>query len=166
MQCDVCKKKPATVFLTQIVGGKIQKVNLCESCSKEKGVADPTGFALTDLLLGVGNSDEVASPVGSARCPVCGFSQAELKKTGRLGCSACYDTFGDALNSLLKAMHKGIEHHGKIPARAMRTQQITRQVEALQSSLAQAVDDENYETAAALRDQIRQLELGLASEQP
>jgi len=164
MQCDVCKKKPATVFLTQILGGKIQKVNLCESCSKEKGVADPTGFALTDLLLGVGNSDEVASPVGSARCPVCGFSQAELKKTGRLGCSACYDAFEEALGSLLKAMHKGTAHHGKVPARAMRSHELSRQVEALQDSLAKAVGDENYESAASLRDQIRQLELGLQPE--
>ena len=49
MNCDVCKSNQATVFLTQIVDGKMQKVNLCESCSKEKGVTDPTGFALADL---------------------------------------------------------------------------------------------------------------------
>ena len=54
MLCDVCKCNDAAVFLTQIVDGKMQKVNLCEGCSKEKGVQDPTGFALADLLLGIG----------------------------------------------------------------------------------------------------------------
>lgn len=164
MQCDVCKKKPATVFLTQIIGGKIQKVNLCEPCSKEKGVSDPTGFALTDLLLGVGSSDEVATPVGGLKCPACGFSQAELKKTGRLGCSECYETFSDSLESLLKAMHKGLVHKGKIPARAMQAHQREVQARELRRDLEQAVAEENYEAAATLRDQLKQLELDLETE--
>ena len=54
MLCDVCKCNDASVFLTQILEGKMQKVNLCDACSKEKGVQDPTGFALADLLLGIG----------------------------------------------------------------------------------------------------------------
>jgi len=164
MQCDVCKKKPATIFLTQIIGGKVQKVNLCEPCSKEKGVADPTGFALTDLLLGVGSSDEVASPVGGNKCPACGFSQAELKKTGRLGCSECYETFAEALESLLRGMHKGLEHHGKIPARAFQAHQREVQLRDLRKGLEDAVAEENYEAAADLRDQLKQLELGLEQE--
>ena len=52
MNCDVCQDNPATVYLTQIVKGEMQKVNLCEACAKEKGVTDPTGFALADALLG------------------------------------------------------------------------------------------------------------------
>ena len=59
MLCDVCKCNDAAVFLTQIVDGKMQKVNLCEGCSKEKGVQDPTGFALADLLLGIGAAEEM-----------------------------------------------------------------------------------------------------------
>ena len=59
MLCDVCKCNDAAVFLTQIVDGKMQKVNLCEGCSKEKGVQDPTGFALADLLLGIGAAEEI-----------------------------------------------------------------------------------------------------------
>ena len=107
MQCDVCQQKEATVFLTQIVGGKMQKVNLCEACSKEKGVNDPTGFALADLLLGMGAAQDIERSPNGITCPVCGFTQADFKKTGRLGCSACYDVFGDSLESMLKNMHKG-----------------------------------------------------------
>ena len=114
MICDVCKTNEASVFLTQIVDGKMQKVNLCDSCSKAKGVDDPTGFALADLLLGLGAAQEIERGSGSAqRCPSCGFSQADFKKTGRLGCAQCYETFAEGLNSLLKAMHKGTDHNGK-----------------------------------------------------
>src|SRR5436305_1738658 len=93
MLCDVCKCNDATVFLTQILEGKMQKVNLCEACSKEKGVQDPTGFALADLLLGIGAAEEIEKGATTERCPVCGYTQADFKKTGRLGCSSCYATF-------------------------------------------------------------------------
>jgi protein arginine kinase activator len=158
MTCDVCKKNQATVFLTQIVDGKMQKVNLCESCSKEKGVTDPTGFALADLLLGLGAAQEIEKGGGLLKCPTCGFSQADFKKTGRLGCAACYDTFSDALETLLKGMHKGTEHKGKVPARMARSIEREQQLKELQRQLRKAVADENYESAAQLRDEIRTIQ--------
>src|SRR3954453_12977377 len=104
MQCDVCKTNQATVFLTQIVDGKMEQVDLCESCSKEKGVTDPTGFALADLLLGLGAGQEIGRGGGITKRPVCGFGQADFKKPSRLGCASCYETFSEALDSLLKNM--------------------------------------------------------------
>lgn len=159
MNCDVCKQNQATVFLTQIVDGKMQKVNLCETCSKEKGVTDPTGFALADLLLGLGAAQEIERGGSSQRCPVCGFSQADFKKTGRLGCSRCYETFAEGLEGLLKGMHKGILHVGKKPARLARQLELEAQLKNLQRDLRRAVAEEDYESAAKLRDQIRHLEL-------
>jgi protein arginine kinase activator len=158
MLCDVCKTNQATVFLTQIVDGKMQKVNLCESCSKEKGVTDPTGFALADLLLGLGAAQEIERGSGGERCAACGFSQADFKKTGRLGCPVCYDTFAEGLGALLKAMHKGVTHAGKTPGRLLRSIQIEAEVRTLQEALQKAVAAENYESAAEIRDRIRQIE--------
>src|SRR5881392_3301647 len=163
MLCDVCKCNDAAVFLTQIVDGKMQKVNLCEGCSKEKGVQDPTGFALADLLLGIGAAEEIEKGGSSTRCPVCGFTQADFKKTGRLGCSSCYIAFAEGLNSLLKPMHKGTEHVGKLPERAQRTMALNQRMRALTENLQKAVADENYESAASLRDQIKQLETDLSN---
>ena len=157
MTCDVCKSNQATVFLTQIVGGQMKKINLCESCSKEKGVMDPTSFALTDLLGGLGNEQEIERGQGQ-KCPSCGFTQADFKKTGRLGCPVCYETFGEALGSLLKAVHKGTAHAGKIPSRQMRSLHFDAQLKTLQKDLQRAVKEENYESAARLRDEIKQLE--------
>ena len=163
MNCDVCKKNQATVFLTQIVDGKMQKVNLCDACSKEKGVQDPTGFALADLLLGIGAAEEIEKGSTTQKCPVCGFTQADFKKTGRLGCSACYVTFSEGLGTLLKAMHKGTEHVGKLPQRAFRQLELTDRMRSLSDSLQKAVAAENYEDAATLRDQIKQLEHEMAT---
>jgi protein arginine kinase activator len=151
------------VFLTQILEGKMHKVNLCEACSKEKGVQDPTSFALADLLLGIGAAEEIEKGAPAKKCPVCGFTQADFKKTGRLGCSECYVTFAEGLGSLLKAMHKGTEHVGKLPERAQRTIALSRRMRALSENLQKAVADENYETAASLRDQIKKLESELSN---
>lgn len=159
MFCDVCKSKEATVFLTQIVEGKMQKVNLCEGCSKEKGVNDPTGFALADLLLGLGAAQEIEKNPAGVRCPVCGFSQADFKKTGRLGCSACYDAFAEGLSGMLKNMHRGSVHTGKVPAKLAVSRRRNQQLAVLQASLEKAVKEEHFEEAATLRDQIRILEL-------
>src|ERR1700756_2369522 len=139
MLCDVCKCNDATVFLTQILEGKMQKVNLCEACSKEKGVQDPTGFALADLLLGIGAAEEIEKGASTQKCPVCGYTQADFKKTGRLGCSSCYQTFADGLASLLKAMHKGTEHVGKVPERAQRALKLSDRMQALNENLQKAV---------------------------
>ena len=83
MNCDVCQENDATVYLTQIVKGKMQKVNLCEECAKQKGVTDPTGFALADALLGIGSDEKMDVSADSLECESCGFSHAEFKKTGR-----------------------------------------------------------------------------------
>jgi protein arginine kinase activator len=163
MLCDVCKCNDATVFLTQILEGKMQKVNLCDACSKEKGVQDPTGFALADLLLGIGAAEEIEKGAPTQKCLVCGYTQADFKKTGRLGCSTCYTTFAEGLNTLLKAMHKGTEHVGKLPQRAQRTMELNDRMRLLTESLEKAVAEEKYEAAASLRDQIKQLEHELSS---
>ncbi|MEO6847798.1 MAG: UvrB/UvrC motif-containing protein [Chthoniobacterales bacterium] len=158
MLCDVCKTKDATVYLTQIVDGKMQKVNLCEACSKEKGVTDPTGFALADLLLGLGAAQELEKGQTVLRCPTCGFTQSDFKKTGRLGCSACYDTFAEGLSSLLKSMHKGTQHFGKVPKKYKKERQLGGRLKVLRTNLDTAVTEEHYEKAAQLRDEIKKLE--------
>jgi protein arginine kinase activator len=159
MKCDACQQEEAQIFLTQIVEGKMQKVNLCPACAKEKGVNDPTGFALTDLLMNLGSTQQVETNPGILKCTVCGFTQADFKKTGRLGCSHCYDVFRDSLNPMLKNMHKGIQHTGKVPARFRVAFENKRKLADLREQLDRAVRDEAFEQAASLRDQIRQLEV-------
>ena len=159
MLCSICKEKPATVHLTQIVGDKMQKLDLCEDCAKAKGVNDPAGFALADLMLGLGASQEIEQAGGGMelKCPHCGFSQADFKKSGRLGCSECYKTFAEALEGLLKTMHKGTRHEGKVPEALRATREQSDRLKLLQKRLARAIEQENFEEAAQLRDEIKQI---------
>jgi protein arginine kinase activator len=162
MLCDICKKNKSSVHLTQIVDGKMHKVDLCEACAKEKGIQEATGFSLDDLLVGLGGGD--VQPIDSAdstRCPSCGLTHADFKKTGRLGCSVCWETFSSGLAGLLKAMHKGERHVGKVPRKAAHTLEISEKIKELTSELEKAVREEKYEDAAHMRDQIRALEAKL-----
>lgn len=164
MLCCVCKEKPATVHLTQIAGDKVQKVDLCEDCAKQKGVNDPAGFSLADLLLGLGASQEIEQAVGGAdvKCPQCGFTQADFKKSGRLGCPACYTTFAEGLEGLLKTMHKGTRHAGKVPESLRQSRDVSDKLKTLQKRLSKAIEEENFEQAATLRDEIKQVTNRLA----
>ena len=169
MLCDACKKNEATVHLTQIVDNKMQTIDLCEGCSKAKGVDDPTGFSLASLLVGLGASQEEAPATAEAphelACPKCGFTAADFKKAGRLGCSECYHTFSDQLDGLLKTMHKGTQHTGKVPG-SMKSRDQAEKVRQLQLQLDQAVLKEDFEQAARLRDEIRRLKGLLHPAQP
>ena len=157
MLCCICKEKEATVHLTQIAGDKVQKVDLCEECAKQKGVNDPAGFSLADLLLGLGASQEIEQAGGaSVKCPKCGFTQADFKKSGRLGCAECYITFAEGLEGLLKTMHKGTHHAGKVPQALRQTRDLSDRLKVLHKKLAKAITDEDFETAATLRDEIKQ----------
>jgi len=162
MQCDVCKKSEATVHLTQIIDGKVMKVDLCEACSKSKGVQDVAAFSLADLLVGLGSAEEIkGESLPGLKCPACGLSQEDFKKTGRLGCAVCWQTFEQGLGTLLKAMHKSDHHVGKVPIKAAHTVALAEQIKALNEELRKAVKAENYEEAAHIRDQIRELEAKL-----
>lgn len=153
----ICKAKEAKVHLSQIVGDKMQKVDLCEDCSKEKGVDDAVGYSLAELLMGVGIEADKAPAAGELTCPHCGFTQADLKKTGRLGCVECYRTFAETLVGLLKSMHKGSRHVGKVPVALREERHLMERLKVLQKKLDQAIHVEDFEQAAKVRDEIKDL---------
>ena len=153
LKCDLCSK-PATVHLTQIVNNKVHKVDLCEACAQAKGVTDPSGFSLADLLLKTSLNSE---PAVSMRCEQCGFTSADFKKHGRFGCPACYDYFKGILEPMLDNMHKGSTHVGKIPRRALERKSLYDRLTQLETNLDSAIKAERYEDAARFRDEIHQV---------
>ncbi len=166
--CSVCKEKPATVFLTNIsADNKTKSLDLCDACAKAKGIDNTTSFSIADadLLFGLGASQEIGQAVGGVelKCPRCGFSQADFKKSGRLGCSECYHTFAEGLGGLLKTMHKGTKHVGKSPEALRASRENADRLKSLQKKLAKAIEEENFEQAATLRDEMKQMGEGLAA---
>ena len=167
MKCNFCDQK-ATVFLTQLIEGQMKKVCLCESCAESRGVTDPTGFSLADFLqnnltsdssglLGAPNKLIVKQGDGKT-CETCGFSMEDLKRVRRLGCSDCYVTFNDEVSQMIRGMHKGTSHNGKVPEGLMAIQFKSQRLEELRQRLDQAISAESYEEAAGIRDEICDLD--------
>ncbi|MBC8128381.1 MAG: UvrB/UvrC motif-containing protein [Gloeobacteraceae cyanobacterium ES-bin-144] len=166
MKCDFCEKK-ASVFLTQLVEGQMKKVCLCDDCAKERGVTDPTGFSLADLLVsGIaanppsasGGKTKTSTSGGSSRkCPTCGFTIEDLRRVRRFGCSDCYTAFSEEVAQMVRGIHKGTTHIGKVPAGLMAMQVLHQRLEELRAHLDQAIASESYEEAAGIRDEIRNL---------
>ncbi|HEX3029399.1 MAG TPA: UvrB/UvrC motif-containing protein [Clostridia bacterium] len=164
MLCQNCQAKLANVHLTQSINGKKAELYLCEECAKEKGhIGFGSQLSLNDFFNGlIGyesanpymNSTEINHP----ECKKCGMSYEEFQKTGKLGCDNCYEVFGERLKPLLKRLHGSIEHNGKVPEKVSKIMKTTVEIEELRGMINEAVQKEEYERAAVLRDQIRVLE--------
>lgn len=172
MLCDICKKQKATVHLTEIINDEVTELHLCEDCAKTKGTQMQQHFSIADLLSGL-----VDFPIEAAqkkehiklKCPSCGMSYPDFKKLGRFGCAQCYEAFKRTLYPLLKRIHGSTRHIGKSPkklpaekarlveARPKPKPQIS-ELQELKARLVKAIEREEFEEAAVLRDKIRTLE--------
>jgi len=156
MMCEMCGKKQASTFLTLMVNDKVKKMHLCAACASESGLDGTHPISITDVLLGLGGTKETSAEPSHKTCPRCHMRIADFKKTSRLGCQACYEAFAVELDPLLDAMHKGKQHVGKMPARLPEPSPALARLATLKESLDAAVQAENYEEAARLRDQMRE----------
>jgi protein arginine kinase activator len=155
MICEACHEKEATVHLTQVAGGAVKKVHLCEECAAKSGFDIHGPLSIQDILLGMGQVQGETSSGPERSCSKCHFRRVEFKKTGRLGCPDCYETFSAELLPLIKAMHRSDQHVGKIPSREGIAVRLSSEIAVIQKALDQAISNENYEEAAHLRDLIQ-----------
>ena len=155
MKCHHCNSQ-ATVHLTQIINGQMHKMDLCEACAQEKGVTNPDNLSIGNLL--DDNQPKIDASTASMTCESCGTTHQEFKKGGRLGCEACYHVFRPVLEPLLDGMHAGIKHLGKVPSRSVKKKSAEENEGILQKELKKAVEEENYEKAAELRDRLKKLQ--------
>ncbi|MBI3320912.1 MAG: UvrB/UvrC motif-containing protein [Candidatus Omnitrophica bacterium] len=161
MLCEVCKQAQATVHLTEIVNDQMTELHLCEACANQKGAQVESHFGLADLLSGLADFGKTQEPeeVSTKACPTCGMTYDDFRKVGRLGCAECYTTFKRSLGGLLKRIHGSPIHVGKSPVRLIKSSKITKtELLDLKRKLEHAIEHEEFEEAAKLRDQIRRLE--------
>lgn len=163
MKCDNCNKQ-ATVHLTEIHAGKQVKKDLCEQCAaKLEGLAGNEHMPINELLTSfVLAHSGIAKESQPSSCEQCGITWAEFRQNGMLGCANDYDLFAKDLTPLIARAHEGATHHvGKVPARHGDAQALQKQqvdLTQLRKELQRAVEAEDYERAAQLRDQIRTAE--------
>ena len=171
MLCQICGKSPATVHFTEIQDNKMSEIHVCERCAEEKGMqasAKQHKFDIADLLAGMvdGMTSTEEERVGHVQCARCGLLYSAFKETGRLGCADCYTAFQFQLRPLLRRIHGDTHHKGKVPTRDGEGATRSRQIQRLHDELQRAVEKEDFEKAAGVRDEIRRLERDALSAGP
>jgi len=161
MLCQFCKKRDATIHVTNVDNNKVRAIHICAQCAEERGLDElkKSNFAMTDFVAGLFDSAFAAAEKGVSpdSCPNCGTSYSAFQEVGRLGCSQCYEFFQKQLIPLLRSIHGNTRHLGKIPQRYGRQVNLRRKVRDLQEELDLAIQLEQFERAAELRDEIRTL---------
>ncbi len=160
MQCQICKNNEATIHLTEIIDGSRSEMHICQECAAEQGVTVKSQMPINELLsnlLASAPSDEEVSAGASKNvsCPYCGFTLDKFRKGALLGCPHDYEFFDHELLPLIEKAHNGqTQHCGKVPSKIPSDSKKEIKVLNLQQQLEQAVQAENYEEAAKLRDRI------------
>ena len=161
MLCDHCKERDAVVHLTQIVENAVSLLHLCEKCAAEKGIETTVAapkHPLGEFLHAV-QQQMTAAQADAARCSFCSTTLRDFRASGRLGCAHCYSAFEQSLRELLRRVHGNSRHVGRRyePPHPAQLERATTLGE-LRDRLRRAVESEQFELAANLRDQIRGME--------
>jgi protein arginine kinase activator len=164
MQCQICQKDEATIHLTEITNGQRTEIHICEHCAKQQGLAAKNHMPINELLSGLlasqptdeelfGQTDKGVS------CPGCGFTLEQFNKDAVLGCPDDYEIFEKSLLPLIAKAHSGkTTHCGKTPSKLPAEEKTQVKLINLQQELDKAIQSENYEQAAKLRDKITDLQ--------
>lgn len=165
MQCQICNKNDATIHLTEIADGIRTEMHICEQCAAQQDITVKSHIPINELLsnlLAVAPSDEELSgpPEQKVACPNCGFTLSQFRKEGVLGCPHDYEVFEKSLRPLIEKAHDGRTNHtGKIPSTTPSDTKKQMELLKLRRQLDTAVQCEDYELAARLRDEIKQSEI-------
>jgi protein arginine kinase activator len=164
MLCDQCHERDAVLNFTQIVENSVRQLHLCEKCAAERGIETTVSMPkhpLGDFLQAV-QAQALQLPGDAVRCTYCGTTLKDFRASGRLGCAQCYGAFEQSLRDLLRRVHGSAQHVGRsysVPNPEILERDVS--LGALRARLQKAIESEEFETAASLRDQIRMLELSV-----
>lgn len=161
MLCQNCQQREAIVQLSKIENGQTHELFLCEVCAKQTHevnfIVHPAIVPeFLQALFGF-NPSSIEQPTEMS-CPKCGITFSRITQTGKLGCSMCYETFETQLEPLLRRVHGGGKNVGKVPARRGIAIKCRMEEKKLKEKLQALIQQEAFEEAAVVRDQIRQIE--------
>jgi len=171
MLCEKCKKNEAKINLITVINAQKHEVWLCENCAKDianvpflGGISQSANLPFKEMITEILSKADSKNNIGNNEikeiiCSNCGLTYDEFKKTGRLGCSDCYEAFRVVLEPRIKSLQAGVKHIGKIPH--MKSEEIVRRkkLKDLKVEMQKLIVTEEYERAAVVRDEIKKLEL-------
>ena len=158
MICQNCNKNEANMHMKRIINGRAAEVHLCSDCARSLGYGEAFsgfGIGLGELFGELLNKGEGASNT-SVSCHGCGKTFDEIVSDGKMGCAECYGVFYDKLLPSLRRIHGKATYVGTKPLRTDSVSVDTR-ISELKQKLAFAIDEQNFELAAQIRDEINEL---------
>ncbi len=169
MKCQKCQKREANTHIKKIVNGEYTELMLCGECAHAMGYDNVFDLEMPDMFGGLLQSffgSALPARSGASRCPVCGSTYGDITNTGKVGCSNCYEAFYDGLLPSIKRIHGNTKHSGKVPQGIEYTEvkqdvKPENELESLKAELKKAIDQQNFELAAELRDKIKAKEAEL-----
>lgn len=167
MLCEKCKKNEAKINLVKVVNGEKQQIWLCEECAKNissipflKPIGEGAGFPFQEMINGLISSvEDIAKKEEKLACSKCGTTFEEVKKTSNLGCQECYRIFRNIINDKIKDSQAGADHVGRIPKVGGKELLQRNKLKSLKQQLQMLIKEEEYEKAAIVRDEIKEIEL-------
>jgi protein arginine kinase activator len=167
MTCSQCHEREAVMELTQVANGQVTRIHLCEQCAAERGLENAASLGkspLASYIAAMGQGLDSSTPPGGAEvtflCQSCGATLQDFRESGRLGCPDCYRTLGEPLRELLRRLHGATRHTGEryaVPGSNQDSPPARSSLE-LREQLKRAIESEDFELAAELRDQLKVVE--------
>lgn len=165
MLCERCRKNLATARYAEVVDGTVRELNLCAECLSKHSTEASAGFEL--VRPGPAKRRHVPSQMQRgaerARCKCCGQILGKVLENSKMGCAACYETFSEHIEGVIKGLHGQVRHRGKSPDVDDERARVRTDLQTKRTLLRSALGTENYEEAARLRDEIRVLEQELSA---
>lgn len=162
MLCQNCNQRESTIHFTKIVNGQATQMHLCQECAQK---VQGFGFSLypgmvsdfLQALFGINPAGQ-ADQLQQEKCPGCGRTFSQIQQAGRMGCSKCYEKFEPQMELLLRRIHGGGTHVGKVPVKGGTAVRSKQELAQLKDKLQELIKKEEFEEAAQVRDRIREIE--------
>ncbi|MBQ8860545.1 MAG: UvrB/UvrC motif-containing protein [Ruminococcus sp.] len=166
MLCQKCKKNEANTHVKSVVNGNYEEYMLCSECAKEMGYTNLWSDMSSDFgsILGSFFSNALPARSETTRCKTCGSTYHDIAKSGQVGCADCYELFLSELMPSIRRIHGNTTHCGKRPGFARKEEtkadevNIESEIDVLKNKLQKAIEEQNFELAAELRDKIKEKE--------
>jgi protein arginine kinase activator len=165
MLCQDCKKREAQVNVKQIINNEKVTLSLCRECAAARGFHSPLDnvpFPLAEILTGMaksGSPQRTDETFEDLACHTCGLTFDQFTRQGRFGCGDCYETFRPRLESIMRKIHGASLHRGRSPEFSQfdDAEDVLpiKEEERLESELTKAIQSEDFERAAEIRDKLK-----------
>jgi len=157
--CDLCGKNEATMRVRRVdKDNPAEEIAVCADCARQRGFSEVETLKANAAEIIAELKARIEERDAKIICRNCGMSYADFKRQARLGCAECYSSFHDELVPLVRRIHGAVQHVGRTASGGRKQAQVKMNVQKLREALSSAIQGEDYEKAAALRDQLRRTE--------